>query len=73
MSFWKIVVALARGLLLAACLGSVAGASNYGPTDAAKDLQAIIAAEPAIGEALTDSLKKQGSMRSPRWNISMPT
>jgi phosphatidylserine decarboxylase precursor len=43
-----------------ACLASVADAGNYGPTDATRDLQAIIASEPAIGEALADSLGKAG-------------
>lgn len=58
MSFWNFLVALARAWLLTACFASVAGASNYGPTDATKDLQAIIAAEPAIGQALTGSFEK---------------
>jgi len=54
--FRRIVLVLFGGLLATACLGSAAGAGNYGPTDATRDLQAIIAAEPAIEEALKDSL-----------------
>jgi len=58
MLIWKHVFALVAGFLVATCLGSVAGAGDYGPTDATKDLQAIIAAEPAIAWALTDSLAR---------------
>jgi len=54
----KAVFRLAQCILAVACLISTAQAGNYGATDATKDLQAIIAADPSLGEALTDSFEK---------------